>query len=94
MRPLRIPWVQAALAWVLAEWMRLCFATIRWTYENQGVAEEIWARGGGVHEFDPPIPSTVLWLKAVGAPLPAVFPDIRAAFDEAVRPLLLEGWVA
>jgi hypothetical protein len=47
-----------------------------------------------VHEFDPPIPSTVLWLKAVGAPLPAVFPDIRAAFDEAVRPLLLEGWVA
>lgn len=51
-------------------------------------------RGGGVHAFDPPIPSTILWLKAVGAPLPAVCADIQAAFDAAVRPWLLEDWVA
>jgi len=47
-RPLRIPAVQAALSFILAQWMRFCIATIRWTHENQTVAEDVWARGGGV----------------------------------------------
>ena len=38
----------ASVPEVLAAWMRFCFRTIRWTYENQGVAEEVWAGGGGV----------------------------------------------
>ena len=48
MRPLRIPAVQATLSFILARWMQFCFATIRWTYENQLVAEDVWDRGGGV----------------------------------------------
>jgi len=48
MRPLRNPVIQGALAWLLAAWMRFCFATIRWTRENEGVAEAIWKQGGGV----------------------------------------------
>ncbi len=48
MRPLRNPIVQGVLSWVLARWMQFCFATIRWTHENEGVAEQIWAEGGGV----------------------------------------------
>ncbi len=48
MRPLRNPIVQGVLSWVLARWMQFCFATIRWTHENEGVAERIWAEGGGV----------------------------------------------
>ena len=48
MRPLRNPAIQSILAWVLAQWMAFCFATIRWTRENDAVAEEVWAQGGGV----------------------------------------------
>lgn len=48
MRPLRNPAIQASLAWLLAQWMRFCFATIRWTYENRDLAEAVWAQGGGV----------------------------------------------
>lgn len=48
MRPLRHPAIQSAVAWLLATWMRFCFATIRWTHENEAVAEAVWARGGGV----------------------------------------------
>lgn len=48
MRPLRNPVVQAFFAWALARWMRFCFATIRWTHQNEGVAEAIWKQGGGV----------------------------------------------
>nr|WP_314438313.1 lysophospholipid acyltransferase family protein [uncultured Brevundimonas sp.] len=48
MRPLRIPAVQATLSFILARWMQFCFATIRWTHENQSAAEEVWAKGGGV----------------------------------------------
>lgn len=48
MRPLRNPAIQAAAAWLLSEWMRFCFATIRWTRENEPVAEEVWRAGGGV----------------------------------------------
>lgn len=48
MRPLRNPVIQATLAWILAAWLRFCFATIRWTHENEAVAEAVWDRGGGV----------------------------------------------
>ena len=48
MRPLRNPAIQGAAAWLLSEWMRFCFATIRWTHENEQVAEEVWRDGGGV----------------------------------------------
>ncbi|MDP1777345.1 MAG: lysophospholipid acyltransferase family protein [Brevundimonas sp.] len=48
MRPLRNPHIQGVLAWLLASWMRFCFATIRWTQVNATAAEQIWADGGGV----------------------------------------------
>jgi lysophospholipid acyltransferase (LPLAT)-like uncharacterized protein len=48
MRPLRNPVVQEILAWTLAQWLRFCFATMRWTRENEPVAEAIWRQGGGV----------------------------------------------
>jgi lysophospholipid acyltransferase (LPLAT)-like uncharacterized protein len=48
MRPLRNPVIQGLLAWLLAGWMRFCFATIRWTHQNEGVAEAVWKQGGGV----------------------------------------------
>ena len=48
MRPLRNPFIQRCLSYVLSEWLRFCYATIRWTHENQEVAEEIWDQGGGV----------------------------------------------
>ncbi|MCO8028664.1 lysophospholipid acyltransferase family protein [Brevundimonas diminuta] len=48
MRPLRNPVIQDAAAWLLSEWMRFCYATTRWTHENEHLAEEVWADGGGV----------------------------------------------
>jgi lysophospholipid acyltransferase (LPLAT)-like uncharacterized protein len=48
MRPLRNPIIQSVLAWILARWMRFCFATIRWTRQNEAVAEAVWDQGGGV----------------------------------------------
>lgn len=48
MRPLRNPLIQTILPFVLAGWMKLCFATIRWTWEGREHAEEVWADGGGV----------------------------------------------
>lgn len=48
MRPLRNPVIQTILSHTLAAWMQFCFATTRWTHENQAVAEQVWAAGGGV----------------------------------------------
>lgn len=48
MRPLRNPVIQVVLAWLVATWLRFCFATIRWTRENEAVAEAVWKAGGGV----------------------------------------------
>ena len=48
MRPLRNPVIQTALAWLLARWMRFCYATIRWEHHNQELAEAVWKQGGGV----------------------------------------------
>jgi lysophospholipid acyltransferase (LPLAT)-like uncharacterized protein len=47
-RPLRNPAIRDGLAWVLAAWMRFCFATIRWTREGEAEVEPVWAKGGGV----------------------------------------------
>ena len=48
MRPLRNPFFQTILANLLAVWMRFCVATIRWTRENEAVAEQVWADRGPV----------------------------------------------
>lgn len=48
MRPLRNPLIQKAMSFLLSEWLRFCYATIRWDHENQALAEEIWDQGGGV----------------------------------------------
>ena len=48
MRPLRNPLIQSALAWLLARWMRFCYATIRWEHRNQELAEAVWKQDGGV----------------------------------------------
>ena len=69
MRPLRNPVIQSVLAWTLAQWMRFCFATIRWTWVNQAVAEKVWADGGGV--------LAVFWHSRIGLS-PACWPLDRA----------------
>lgn len=48
MRPLRNPLIQTVLSSILTAWMRLCFATIRWTHEGREHAEDVWAAQGGV----------------------------------------------
>ena len=48
MRPLRNPLIQSVLAWLLARWMRFCYATIRWEHRNQELAEAVWKQDGGV----------------------------------------------
>lgn len=48
MRPLRNPLIQRVLSSILTAWMRLCFATIRWTHEGREHAEGVWAAQGGV----------------------------------------------
>ena len=47
MRPLRSPFVQGLLSRLLAGWLRLCIATIRWRQENLEGAQETWTSGGG-----------------------------------------------
>jgi lysophospholipid acyltransferase (LPLAT)-like uncharacterized protein len=47
MRPLRVSWVVKTLSWVFAAYLRLVYATIRWTREGQERAEGVWRQGGG-----------------------------------------------
>lgn len=82
MRPLRNPIVQSVLAWLLAAWMRFCFATIRWTYENQAVAEAVWKQGGGV--------LAVFWHSRIGLS-PACWPLDRATPSKALISLSADG---
>jgi lysophospholipid acyltransferase (LPLAT)-like uncharacterized protein len=74
--------VQGVLAWTLAQWMRFCFATIRWTHENQGLAEGVWARGGGV--------LAVFWHSRIGLS-PACWPLDRATPAKALISLSADG---
>ena len=82
MRPLRNPIVQSVLAWALAQWMRFCFATIRWTHENQAVAEAVWKQGGGV--------LAVFWHSRIGLS-PACWPLDRATPAKALISLSADG---
>ena len=82
MRPLRNPVIQTVLAWLLAAWMRFCFATIRWTYENRGVAEQVWANGGGV--------LCAFWHSRIGLS-PACWPLDRAQPAKALISLSPDG---
>lgn len=82
MRPLRNPIVQATAAWLLAQWMRFCFATTRWTHENSEVAEETWAKGGGV--------LAVFWHSRI-ALSPASWPIERATPTKALISLSADG---
>ena len=82
MRPLRNPVIQASLAWLLAAWMRFCFATIRWTHENEAVAEGVWAKGGGV--------LCTFWHSRIGLS-PACWPLDRAQPAKALISLSPDG---
>ncbi len=82
MRPFRNPVIQSALAWTLAQWMRFCFATIRWTHENQPVAEKVWNQGGGV--------LCVFWHSRIGL-APACWPLGRAQPAKALISLSEAG---
>lgn len=82
MRPFRNPVIQSALAWTLAQWMRFCFATIRWTHENQPVAEKVWNQGGGV--------LCVFWHSRIGL-APACWPLGRAQPAKALISLSADG---
>jgi len=81
-RPLRIPAVQASLSFILAHWMQFCFATMRWTHENQGVAEGVWAKGGGV--------LCAFWHSRIGLS-PACWPLNRAQPAKALISLSADG---
>lgn len=82
MRPLRNPVIQASLAWLLARWMRFCFATIRWTRENEAVAEAVWDQGGGV--------LCAFWHSRIGLS-PACWPLDRAQPAKALISLSPDG---
>ena len=82
MRPLRNPVIQAVLAWLLAGWMRFCFATIRWTHQNRGVAEAVWDAGGGV--------LCAFWHSRIGLS-PACWPLDRAQPAKALISLSPDG---
>ncbi len=82
MRPLRNPVIQGVLAWLLAAWMRFCFATIRWTHKNEGVAEAVWKQGGGV--------LCTFWHSRIGLS-PACWPLDRAQPAKALISLSPDG---
>lgn len=48
MRPIRNPAIQGVLSRLMAGWMRLCIATIRWRHENRDLVEAVHDRGGPV----------------------------------------------
>lgn len=82
MRPLRNPAIQSVLAWTLAQWMRFCFATIRWTHENEEAAQAVWAQGGGV--------LCAFWHSRIGLS-PACWPLDRAQPAKALISLSADG---
>ena len=43
MRPLRSPWVMVLTTNLLAGYLRLVYATLRWTHEDRSRAEKVWA---------------------------------------------------
>ena len=85
MRPLRNPAVQATLAWLLANWLRLCFATMRWTEEDRAAAEGVWAMAGG----GPGTGVVVLFWHSRIALAPHAWPLNRAEAGTCQRPRAL-----
>ena len=75
----RAPGVQAVLACVFAGYVRLCLSTMRWTRENEGAAEAVWATrgsaGGGV--------VVCFWHSRIGLS-PACWPLSRAQTPRAL----------
>ncbi|MBC7667281.1 MAG: DUF374 domain-containing protein [Gemmatimonadaceae bacterium] len=43
MRPLRSRWVMTAMTNLMVGYLRLTYATLRWTHENRPLAEKVWA---------------------------------------------------
>ena len=82
MRPLRNPAIQSALSFLLAKWMQFCFATIRWTHENEAVAEAVWTKGGGV--------LCAFWHSRIGLS-PSCWPLDRAQPAKALISLSADG---
>jgi hypothetical protein len=81
-RPLRNPVIQTLLSSLLAAWMKLCFATIRWTFEGREHAEGVWAAGGGV--------ICTFWHSRIGLS-PACWPLDRAQPAKALISLSPDG---
>ena len=48
MRVLRLPWLQAVLAALLAAYLRATLRTLRWRHEGRERAEAVWDAGGPV----------------------------------------------
>ena len=82
MRPLRNPFLQTILANLLAVWMRFCVATIRWTRENEAVAEQVWADRGPV--------ICLFWHSRISL-TPACWPHHRAQEVRAIVSLSPDG---
>ncbi|MGQ2990584.1 MAG: lysophospholipid acyltransferase family protein [Brevundimonas sp.] len=82
MRPLRNPVIQTLMANLLAVWMRFCVATIRWTHENENVAEQVWADGGPV--------ICAFWHSRISL-TPACWPQERAQKVRAIVSLSPDG---
>jgi lysophospholipid acyltransferase (LPLAT)-like uncharacterized protein len=82
MRPLRNPFLQTVLANLLAVWMRFCVATIRWTRENEAVAEQVWADRGPV--------ICLFWHSRISL-TPACWPHHRAQEVRAIVSLSPDG---
>ena len=48
MRPLRVPWVQAAISSLVAGYLRLTFRSLRWRHADAERAAAVWEAGGPV----------------------------------------------
>lgn len=47
MRPLRTPWVTRGAAALMAGYLKLVYATLRWTRVDEAKAQGVWRQGGG-----------------------------------------------
>lgn len=46
-------------------------------------------RGGGVHFFEPEIPSAVIWVRSTGSEVPGLLSDLQETFEHFVSPHLM-----
>ncbi len=79
---MRIPWLQAALAWLLAAYLRATLRTLHWRHEGRERAEAVWdARG----------PVIVCFQHGRIALSPACWPLDRAQEPRAMISLSADG---